>query len=188
MPTVVSAVSFGTKATCAKSATVARTPVATNDSRQDASVAISVPSGTPMTVADETPPRMHAIACAVSRACTMRPAAAVASVQNPPNAIPNSALPASIVVKFVEYALTKFEHISNPVNIKSMYLRSHFPATTTEVGAAKAAITPGKVIIKPAVPDVTCRSRAMCARRPTGRNSQVTNANALTATANTANH
>lgn len=37
-------------------------------------------------------------------------------------------------------------------------------------------------------PDVTCRSRAMCARRPTGRNSQVTNANALTATANTANH
>jgi len=55
-------------------------------------------------------------------------------------------------------------------------------------GAEIAAITPGVVTIRPAVPGVTPSSRAICGNRPTGKNSVVTNANAPIVTAPTASH
>ncbi|CAG4897269.1 hypothetical protein R52603_04180 [Paraburkholderia saeva] len=60
------------------------------------------------------------------------------------------------------------------------------PAASSNAGAESAAITPGVVTIRPAVPGVTPRSRAICGRRPTGRYSVATNAKAQIATDMTA--
>ncbi|MNC44682.1 hypothetical protein D3C75_935990 [compost metagenome] len=50
-----------------------------------------------------------------------------------------------------------------------------------------AAMIPGRVIIKPAVPTDTCKSLEMSLRTPIGRNSLVTKAKAVIATVNSAN-
>jgi hypothetical protein len=131
---------------------------------------------------------MVAIARAESFGCTRRPDAAVASVQKPPSAAPSNARPTSIKPKFGANAEIRFDASSKAVSNRNTSRRSIRPATSIKPGAEIAAITPGTVTIKPAVPADTPRSAAMRGNRPTGKNSVVTNAKAPIATATTASH
>ncbi|KAH0437569.1 hypothetical protein KCU90_g3772, partial [Aureobasidium melanogenum] len=157
-----------------------------NDARHDAKLAMNVPSGTPITVAQVTPVRIVAIALAESFGRTRRADAAVAKVQNPPNAAPSSARPTSMNRKSGANAEIRFDASSKAVSNRNTRRRSIRPATSIKPGAEMAAMTPGTVTINPAVPGITPRSAAMRGSSPTGKNSVVTKAKAPIATATTA--
>src|SRR6266702_2861225 len=131
----------GTKTNCATSATATSTPVAINEARHDAKLAMNVPSGTPITVAHVTPVRIVAMAFAESFGCTRRPDAAVASVQKPPNAAPSNARPTSMTRKLGAKAEIRFDASSKAVSKRKTRRRSTRPATSIKPGAEIAAIT-----------------------------------------------
>jgi len=111
-----------------------------------------------------------------------------AKVQNPPRAAPRRARPNSITTKVGANALTALDDASNAVRTTRIVRRSIRLAPTTSAGAAAAATRPGKVTMRPAVPDETARSFAIWGKRPIGRNSVVTNANAPRAIEVTLSH
>ncbi len=105
--------SDGTRMAWATMATVTRIPVAMNDARHDARLAMNVPNGTPITVANVTPARIIAVARAASRGCTSLPAAASARVQKPPRLAPRMARPISMTAKLGANADIRLDVSSN---------------------------------------------------------------------------
>ena len=65
------------------------------------------------------------------------------------------------------------------VNEINNTLRSKLFTQTAISGAAKAPMIAGKVMTKPAVPTLTCKSCAIAFRTPIGKNSLVTRMNAV---------
>ncbi|MCY1522218.1 hypothetical protein D9M68_570630 [compost metagenome] len=86
-----------------------------------------------------------------------------------------------MVVKLGANAASRFEAIKSSVSAISTVRRSSRPEATISAGPAKAASTPGMVIISPAVPSDTFRPRAMSVSRPMGMNSVDTIAKVPTA-------
>lgn len=86
-----------------------------------------------------------------------------------------------MVAKLGAKAASRFEAISKVVSAISTVRRSSRPEATMSAGPAKAASTPGMVIIRPAVPSDTFRPRAMSVKRPMGMNSVETMAKVPTA-------
>ncbi|EEF23218.1 conserved hypothetical protein [Ricinus communis] len=102
--------------------------------------------------------------------------------------MPRNARPTSISAKLGAVAATRFEASSKAASARRIRRRLIRPAASKSEGADIAAIMPGVVTIRPAVPGVTCKSAAICGSNPTGIYSVATKANDPTATENTANH
>jgi len=101
---------------------------------------------------------------------------------NTPMLIPSSTRPNSSRLKSLAKATTVLAMIMINVRPISRYRRSMVPMLTDRNGAARAAMMPGSVTIKPAWPALIPRSAATSLSTPTGRNSLVPRAKAPTAT------
>jgi hypothetical protein len=178
----------GINAACSAKATAARKESPKKAPRHDATPATNVPIGTPMTVANVTPERIIAVARGESFEATSLPAVANASVQNAPNPAPNNPRPISMIGKFGAVAEMRLDAKSNPDNSKSRWRRSILPAKSTIPGAESAAMIPGIVTIKPAVPGGTSKARDTDGSNPTGKNSVVTKTKVAIVTDATASH
>ncbi|MFG6206124.1 hypothetical protein [Pseudomonas retamae] len=85
----------------------------------------------------------------------------------------------------VDIATTKLDNDSAKSSPHRMKRRLTFPNSEMLMGAAIAAITPGKVISKPASPSVIFRSFATCESKPMGAHSALISTNAPSDTATT---